>query len=139
MKMTLKSNSNFWAFQRILANYHTLRVIGCLNIWLANPKSNEQISMNCLNISKSNPLDLISSFFSDVQILLAPCVLLGLKLFCINLFGFFLENGLNQDSSVLELVALWSEIEFVVQSAVNLFRLSILFQQSSQYSLSSHP
>jgi hypothetical protein len=45
--------------------------------------------------------------------------LLGFEFFSIDLFGFLLEDGFNQDGFVLELVTLGSEVKSVVQSSID--------------------
>ena len=66
-------------------------------------------------------------------------VLLIFQLLSIYLFGFLLENGFNEDGSVLELVSLGGEVEFVIEGTINLFGLSVFFEQASQDSLTSDP
>lgn len=61
------------------------------------------------------------------------------KLLGVYFFGLFLENGLNEDSSVLELVTLGGKVEFVVKSPVNLLGLSVFPEKSPQNPLSSDP
>ena len=82
---------------------------------------------------------LFGSLFSSFEILLSSGFLLSLELVVLDLFGLLLEDSLNQHSSVLELVTLGGQVELVVDGSVDLFGGSILFEQSSQDSLPSHP
>jgi hypothetical protein len=71
-------------------------------------------------LGKSQLFSLFSSSFSSFEVLLSSGILLGLKLFGINLFSFLLENSFNQDGFVLELVTLGSKIESVIKSSIDL-------------------
>ena len=71
-------------------------------------------------MDRSEFLSLVSSSSSSVLVLLSSCVLLGFELLSIDLLGLFLEDGFDQDGLVLELVTLGSQVEFVVQSSVDL-------------------
>lgn len=67
----------------------------------------------------------------------------GLLLLCEFLFSLLLSlhfvNGLDQDSLILELVTLGSQIEVMVDILGDLLCLSILSEETSENSLSSHP
>merc|ERR1719265_1571196 len=56
-----------------------------------------------------------------------------------DLLLFHLVDGLNQHILVLEQVTIGCEIEMMVNILADLFGLSILSQESSENSLSSHP
>ena len=55
------------------------------------------------------------------------------------LFGLHLVDRLDQDGLVLELVTLWGQVEVMVDILCDFLWLSILSEQSSKNSLSSHP
>ena len=82
---------------------------------------------------------LLGSLLSELEVFLSAGVLLGLQLLGFHLFGLLLEDGLDEDGSVLELVSLGGEVELVVEGAVDLLGLSVLPQQSSEDSLSADP
>ena len=82
---------------------------------------------------------LFGSLFSSFEVLLSPGFLLSLELVVLDLFGLLLEDGLNEHSSVLELVTLGGEVELVVDGSVDLLGGSVLLEQSPQHSLPSHP
>ena len=67
----------------------------------------------------------------------------GLSLFLKFLFSLLLSlhfvDGLNQDSLVLELITLGSQVEVMVDILGDLLCFSILSKKSSENSLSSHP
>jgi len=65
--------------------------------------------------------------------------LLSLELVGLHLFGLFLEDGFNEDSPVLELVALGSEVKLVVEGAIDLLGLSVLPEEPPEYSLPADP
>ena len=82
---------------------------------------------------------LLGSLLSELEVFLSAGVLLGLQLLGFHLFGLLLEDGLDEDSSVLELVAFGGKVELVVEGAIDLLGFSVLPQQSSEDSLSAHP
>ena len=55
------------------------------------------------------------------------------------LLGLHLVDGLNEHGLVLELVALCSEVEVVVEFLGNLLGLAVLPEQASEHALSPHP
>ena len=71
---------------------------------------------------------------SDLSSLLLLCELL-----LSNLLLFGLVDGFDQDRLVLELVTLGSEVELMVDFLGDLLGLSILPEESSEDSLSTHP
>ena len=92
-----------------------------------------------LNRQPSEFFPLVGALLSDLEVFLSSCLLLSLQLLGLDLLGLLLENSLDQDSSVLELVTLGSQVELMVKSAIDLLGLSILPQESSKDALSSHP
>ena len=82
---------------------------------------------------------LFRTFLSDIQVFLTSGILLSLQLACLHLFSFLFENGLDQNSSVFELISLGSKIKFVIEGSVDLFGFPILLEQSSKNSLSANP
>ena len=107
--------------------------------WYSNFLNERKLIKMFKYLGKSQLFSLFSSSFSSFEVLLSSGILLGLKLFGINLFSFLLENGFNQDGFVLELVTLGSKIESVIKSSIDLLWGSVLSQKSSQNSLSSDP
>lgn len=82
---------------------------------------------------------LLSPLLSELKVLLSSGVLLGLELLGLDLLCLLFEDGLDEDSAVLELVSLGSEVELVVQSSVDLFGLTVLPEQSPEDSLPADP
>jgi hypothetical protein len=82
---------------------------------------------------------LFGSLLSELQVLLPSSILLSLEFVCFNFLSLFFEDGLNQDGSVFELITLGGKIEFVVESAINFFGLTILPKKSSKDSLPPDP
>ena len=79
------------------------------------------------------------TLLSDLQVLLTSGFLLSLKFLAIDFLSLFFENSLDKDSSVFELITLWSKVKFVIQSAIDFLSFSVFSEQSSENSLSSHP
>lgn len=97
--------------------------------------------IRCLNTGskRSKPFLFICPLFSALEILLSPGILLSLDLFGLNLFGLLLENGLDEHSSVFELVTLGGKVKLVIDGSVYLLGSSILFEESPEDSLPAHP
>ena len=91
-----------------------------------------------LNI-ESQFLLLLGTLLPELEVLLPPGVLLGLKLLGLHLLCLLLEDGLDQHGSVLELVSLGGEVELVIEGSVDLLGLTVLPQQSPQDALPAHP
>lgn len=91
-----------------------------------------------LDDSHGDSLSVVSSLLSSGSLVLSGLLLLG-KLLLSDLLLLHLVNGFNQHRLVLELVTLGGEVEVMIDVRGDLLGLSVLSQQSSQNSLSSHP
>lgn len=84
-------------------------------------------------------LDSLGSSLSGSLVSQSSGLGLGLQRLLTSSLGLSLDNVLNQSSLVLESVTLSSQVQVVVQVSVDLTRVSVLSQQSSQHPQSSHP
>jgi hypothetical protein len=82
---------------------------------------------------------LFSSLLSSFLVLLSSSFLLSFELIVLNFLAFLFEDSFNQNCSVLELVTLGGQVEFMVDCSVNLFGSSVFLEKSSQNSLPPDP
>jgi len=90
------------------------------------------------NDSHGHCLSVVSLFLSLGGLDLSGLLLLS-ELGLSDLLLLHLVDGLDEDGLVLELVSLGGEVEVMVDFGGDLLGLSVLLQQSSKDSLSSHP
>lgn len=92
-----------------------------------------------LKKSKSLLLDSGSSSLSGSSVSESSSLSLLLQGLLTSSLGLGLDDVLDQSSLVLESVTLCSQVQVVIQVLVDLAGISVLSQQSSQHSQSSHP
>ena len=81
----------------------------------------------------------LGTFFTEFLVFKTSGFLLGGQLVSFDFLSLFLEDGFNQYCSVLELISLGCQIEFVIKVAVNFLGLTILSEKSSQDTLPADP